>query len=272
MTSRYPRSAALFFMAVGAAFAALAAYFMRVYVTLENPLTHPFPIAFDYFSYVRYYYQTASDFRICLGAASVSFVISALFLARPYLNRIHIAPVDEAVSFLHKRSKGFRTAVMVVPLTLLEAGLFLYGGLMGLEGLDLSLATGMRQDPVVRTLFLGPLAPLGAASAAGQDYYFLILFVGALAAAYYRFGSVRRVIQLGSLAIIPLPVLVYLFDPIEFNTFFASVVGSAGLPWFSNAALLYVSVAVFATATALPPAGRLASRARQSLRERGSAV
>ena len=108
---------------------------------------------------------------------------------------------------------------------------------------------------------MGPLGPLGRASAAEQDYYFLSLFIGVLLASAYRFGSIRRVLQVGALALIPLPTLIFLFDPIEFNTFFASALDTMGLPWFSNAVLLYVSVGVLIVATVYPMGRRFASRA-----------
>ncbi|MDA4134908.1 MAG: hypothetical protein OK441_05015, partial [Thaumarchaeota archaeon] len=71
----------------------------------------------------------------------------------------------------------------------------------------------------------------------------------------------RRVLQVGALSVVALPTLIFLFDRIEFNTFFASVVGRAGLPWFSNALLLYLALGVFTLATVYPSARRLAYQA-----------
>lgn len=240
----------------------MAAYYYVIFIGLEDPLTHVIPSSTNYFSYVQYYYQAQANYQICWKLSVVAFVISSFSLAfRSIKGYPLFLPLHKAHAFLRGRSLRFKTITLVVPLVLLEAGLLLYGGLMGVARYDFSLSLELRGQPLIRALMLGPLGSLGGAYATEQDYYFLVLFVAVLAASFYRFGSVRRVLQIGALSIIPLPALIYLFDRVEFNTFFASVADRSGLPWFSNAILLYLSVGVFVGATVYPMATRLAYRA-----------
>ncbi|MDA4113715.1 MAG: hypothetical protein OK474_06690 [Thaumarchaeota archaeon] len=256
----YDRMMAVLFLAIGVATAGSAAYYYVVFLGLEDPLTHLIPSSVDYFSYVRYYYQTEANFQILWKTSLIAFGVSFLSLAFHSTRDLPaFRPFRGAHDFLRRRSKRLKTVTLAVPLILLEVGLLLYGGLMGLASHDLSLSLDLRGELLVRALAFGPLGPSGAAYGTEQDYYFLVLLLAVLAASLYRFGSVRRVLQIGALAIIPLPTLVYLFDRIEFNTFFASVVDRIGLGWFSNAVLLYLSVGIFASATVYPVIRRLAS-------------
>jgi hypothetical protein len=258
------RLVAVLFLVIGVASAGAAAYYYLVFLGLEDPVTHAIPSSVDYFSYVRYYYQTGANYQILWKLSVIAFGISSFsLLFRSIRDLTVLRPLRGVHAFLRRRSRRFKTATLVVPLVLLEAGLFLYGGLMGLASLDFWLSLEVREEPIVRALVLGPLAPLGGTYGTEQDYYFLALFLAVLAASYYLFGSVRTVLQIGALSVIPLPALIYLFDRIEFNTFFASVVDRAGLPWFSNAVLLYLCLGVLASATAYPTVRRMASRVLQ---------
>jgi hypothetical protein len=260
--TREDRLVAAVFLAIGAATAVLAAYYYATFLGLENPLTNAIPPSTDYFAYAQNYYQTEANYQNCWKLSVIAFGVSAFsFAFRSFKDLPAFGPFHKAHAFLRSRSQRVKTIVLVVPLGLLETGLLLYGGLMGLASINFALSLEIRQQPLVRALVVGPLGSLGGAYAAEQDYYFLSLFIGVLAALFYKFESVRRVLQVGALSIIPLPALVYLFDRIEFNTFFAAVVDRAGLAWFSNAILLYLSVAVFVLATAYPGLMRLASRA-----------
>jgi hypothetical protein len=259
---RHDRLVGVAFLAAGAAAAVLSAYYYATFLGLEDPLTHTLPSSAGYFSYVQNYYQTEANYQICWKLSVVALGISAFSFAFRSIKDLPIfGPLHKAHAFLRSRSQRLKTIVLVVPLVLLETGLFLYGGLMAVARLDFALSLEVRQQPLVRALVIGPLGSSGGAYASGQDYYFLALFVGVLAASFYRYESVRRVLQIGALSIIPLPTMIYLFDRVEFNTFFAAVVDRMGLPWFSNAVLLYLSVAVFALATAYPALMRLAYRA-----------
>ena len=250
------------FLSLAAFTALLALYYYAVFLGMENPVTHAFPLTFNYFAYSQNYYQTSANFQICWKASALSFGAAGIAVAVPSIESLPVfGPVHRFLAYLRGRSLRLKTAALAVPLVLLETGLLLYGGLMGLAGQDLSLSLAMGLNLVVRFLVMGPAGSFGQASREGQDYYFLVLFIAVLAASHYRFGSVRRVLQIGALSIIPLPTLIFLFDRIEFNTFFAAVVDRAGLPWFSNALLLYISLGVFAVATAYPAARRLAFRA-----------
>jgi len=259
---RQARQLAWSLLSLGAVTALLALYYYAVFLGMENPVTHAFPVTFDYFAYSQSYYQTSANFQICWKVSALSFVFGGLAVVIPSIEGLPVfSPVHRALAYLRGRSLRVKAAALGVPLLLLETGLLLYGGLMGLAGRDLSLSLAVESNPLVRFLVMGPLGPFGQASRSGQDYYFLTLFFVVLAASLYRFGSVRRVLQVGALSILPLPVLVFLFDRIEFNTFFASAVDGAGLPWFSNAVLLYLSFGVFVLATVYPEARRLAFRA-----------
>jgi hypothetical protein len=267
--TRPDRRVAWVFLSLGAVAALLALYYYAVFLGLENPITHVFPVSFDYFAYSQNYYQTLANFRVCWEVSAPSFVVAGLAFVIPSIEGLAVfAPLHRVLAYLRGRSLTVKTAALAIPLVLLEAGLLLYGGLMGLTGQDLALSLAVGSNPVVRFLVMGPLGPFGQASRAAQDYYFLVLFLSVLAASLYRFGSVRRVVQVGALSVIPLPTLIFLFDRIEFDTFFASVVDRAGLPWFSNALLLYLSLGVFALATVYPAARRLAYRAL----ERGRSI
>jgi hypothetical protein len=258
---RRDRLVAGLFFVIGVVAAGLAAYYYLVFNGLENPLTHVIPSSTNYFSYVQYYYQIQANYQICWKLSVVSFVISSFsFAFRSIKDYPLFVSLHKAHAFLRGRSQRFKTMTLAVPLVLLEAGLLLYGGLMGVARYDFSLSLELRGQPLVRTLMLGPLGSIGGAYATEQDYYFLVLFVAVLAASFYRFESVRRVLQIGALSIIPLPGLIYLFDRVEFNTFFASVADRSGLPWFSNAILLYLSAGVFVVATVYPAVMRLAFR------------
>ncbi|MDA4136998.1 MAG: hypothetical protein OK449_08425 [Thaumarchaeota archaeon] len=259
---RHDRLVAGVFLAAGAAAAILAAYYYATFLGLENPLTHTLPSSTSYFSYVQNYYQTEADYQVCWKLSVVALGVSAFSFAFRSVKDLPVfGPFHKAHALLRSRSQRLKTMVLVVPLVLLETGLFLYGGLMGVARLDFPLSLEIRGQPLVRALVIGPLGPSGGPYGSGQDYYFLALFVGVLAASFYRYESVRRVLQIGALSIIPLPALIYLFDGVEFNTFFAAAVDRMGLPWFSNAVLLYLSVVVFALATAYPALMRLAYRA-----------
>jgi hypothetical protein len=257
----HDRMMAVLFLAIGLATAGSAAYYYFVFMSLGDPVTQVIPSSVDYFSYVRYYYQTEANFQILWKLSVIAFGVSFLSLLFHSTKDLPaFGPFRGAHDFLRRRSKRLKTVTLAVPLILLEAGLLLYGGLMGLASLDLSLSLDLRGEPLVRALAFGQLGSSGVAYGTEQDYYFLVLFLAVLAASFYRFGSVRTVLQIGALAIIPLPTLVYLFDQIEFNTFFASVVDRIGLGWFSNAVLLYLSVGIFVSATVYPVIRRLASR------------
>jgi hypothetical protein len=259
---RRDRLVAVVFLAAGAAAAILAAYYYATFLSLEDPLTHTLPSSASYFSYVQNYYQTEADYQVCWKLSVVALGVSAFSFAFRSIKDLPVfGPLHTAHAFLRSRSQRLKTMVLLVPLVLLETGLFLYGGLMGVARLDFPLSLEIRQQPLVRALVIGPLGPSGGGYGSGQDYYFLALFVGVLAATFYRYESVRRVLQIGALSIIPLPALIYLFDGVEFNTFFAADVDRMGLPWFSNAVLLYLSVVVFVLATAYPTLTRLAYRA-----------
>jgi hypothetical protein len=259
---RHDRLVAAAFLAVGVVAAILAAYYYATFLGLEDPLTHALPSSAGYFSYVQNYYQTEANYQISWKLSVVALGISAFSFAFRSVKDLPVfGPFHKAHALLRSRSQRVKTMVLVIPLVLLETGLLLYGGLMGVARLDFALSLAIREQPLVRALVIGPLGSSGGAYASGQDYYFLALFVGVLAASFYRYESVRRVLQIGALSIIPLPALIYLFDRVEFNTFFAAVVDRMGLPWFSNAILLYLSVVVFALATAYPALMRIAYRA-----------
>jgi hypothetical protein len=260
MTRRYVRGG-LIFVSLGAAAALLAIYYYSAYLGMENPVTHAFPVTFDYFAYSQSYYRTLANFQICWKVSSLSFAVAGLAFLVPSIQGLPVfAPVHRLLAHLRDQPPRVKTAALAVPLVLFEAGLLLYGGLMGLAGRDLTLSLAVGSNPVARFLVMGPLGPLGQSSRTEQDYYFMALFVAVLVGSLYRFGSVRRVLQVGALSVIPLPTLIFLFDRIEFNTFFASVVDRAGLAWFSNAVLLYLSLGTFALATLYPAARRLAFR------------
>ncbi len=249
------------FVSLGVVTALLAIYYHQVFLGMENPITHSFPITFDYFAYAQNYFQTETNFEVCWKVSALAFGVASAALMFPRVERLSVfRPLHRMASSLRAKSPRFKTATLVLPLALLEAGLLLYGGLMGLARLNLLLSLQVGADPAVRGLVMGPLGPFGLASAAEQDYYFLVLFLAVLAASLYRFASVRRVLQIGALSVIPLPMMVFLFDRIEFNTFFATVIDRLGLSWFSNALLLYLCIGVFALATVYPALRRLASR------------
>jgi hypothetical protein len=254
------RLIAALFLVIGIATAGLAAFYYLVFLGLEDPLTHVIPSSVDYFSYVRYYYQTEANYQIFWKLSVIAFGTSFFSLVFQSIKDLPaFRPLHDVLAFLRSRSQRFKTMTLIIPLVLLEAGLLLYGGLMGLASFDFSLSLEIHEQPLIRALVLGPLGPSGGAYGTEQDYYFLVLFLAVLAASFYRFESVQRILQIGALSIIPLPTLIYLFDRIEFNTFFASVVDRFGFPWFSNAVLLYLSIGVFLLATAYPMIRRLAS-------------
>jgi hypothetical protein len=257
----YDRRVAALFLVVGVVTAGLAAYYYVVFLGLEDPLTHAMPSSVDYFSYVRYYYQTETDYQLLWKLSAVALGISLLSLLSRSISDLPVfRPLHTVHAFLRSRPQSFKTVTLTIPLVLLEAGLLLYGGLMGVASSAFSLSLEIREDPLVRALLFGPLGSSGGSYGTGQDYYFLVLYLAVLASSFYRFGSVRRTLQVGTLAIIPLPTLIYLFDRIEFNTFFASVLARSGLPWFSNAVLLYLSVGVLVLTTAYPLIRRVATK------------
>lgn len=263
------RGVAGVFLSVGLAAAGLAAYYYTIFLGLRDPYTQSIQSE-DYFSYVQYYMQIQANVRICaeLGASCIAVAVFALCFGS-VRDRVVFRPLYDALAYVRCRSRRFKTIVLAVPLVLLETGLMLYGGLMGVARSDFSLAVELREQAVIRAIILGPLAPFGGYSPAEQDYYFLGLLSAVLIASYYRFESVRRTIQIGALAIIPLPILIYLFDGIEFNTFFAAIADGAGLAWFTNAFLLYASTAVFVLATVYPSLVRLAGRLSRYLQTTG---
>ena len=74
------RLVAAFFLVVGVATAAAAAYYYLVFLGLEDPVTHALPSSVDYFSYVRYYYQTGANYRFLWKLSAVAFGISCFAL------------------------------------------------------------------------------------------------------------------------------------------------------------------------------------------------
>jgi len=267
---RPDRQAAGLFVSLGTLTALLALYYHQIFLGMENPITHSFPLTFDYFVYAQNYYQTEANFQICWKVSVLDFGVASAALAFPRVESLSVfRPLHSVASSLRGMSLRFKTATLALPLVLLETGLLLYGGLMALARLNLLLSIQVGADPVVRALVMGPLGPFGQASAPEQDYYFLLLFLAVLAGSLYRFGSLRRVLQIGALSVLPLPMMVFLFDRIEFNTFFATVVDRLGLSWFSNALLLYLCIGVFALATVYPAVRRLAFRAAGRLRPLG---
>lgn len=56
-------------------------------------------------------------------------------------------------------------------------------------------------------------------------------------------------------ALMPYPVLIFVFDRGEFYLHFARVLGQVGLGWFSNALLLLFCVVVFSISTFWPKRG-----------------
>jgi hypothetical protein len=258
------RRAAWFAFSLCGVTALLAVYFYVSFARLDNPVTHAFPLTFDLSGYAQRYYQTAADFQLSWRLSAAALAVGSFCLAYPAIDaRGVLDPVHRAFARARGAPRSSKMALLVAPLVLLEAGFVLYGSLIGLERADLSLWAGVDGNPVVRALVLGPLGPLGSPTMAGQDYYFLLLFGWVIAAAALAFGSLRRVAQLGALSIIPLPVMILLFDPIEFNTFFASVLETVGVPWLTNAVLLYLAMAVLAAATAYPFARRWLLRVYQ---------
>ncbi|MGA2666019.1 MAG: hypothetical protein ABSF83_13855 [Nitrososphaerales archaeon] len=266
-----PRSRALAagFLALGGATGALALYFYAVSLGLENPVTHPLPPgATNFFGYAQRYYQVRSDLWLCADLSAAALLASGISVALPSVWAFPaLSPLRRALALLRGRSTRVRTAALAIPLALFETGLILYGTVKGLDGSsDLSIAARLDGSPLVRALVQGPLGP-GGALGTSQDYYFLLLFAAVLAGCAYRFGSLTRVLQAGALSILPLPVMIRLFDPIEFNTFFASALDRVGLAWFTNALLLYAAAAVFVSATAYRATSGLAP-SRRAGRER----
>lgn len=174
-----------------------------------------------------------------------------------------VGPLTAAARKVRGAPVRVKTVALLVPLVLLEAGLAVYAAVLATSS-DLALSVAIRLDPVARALFMGPFSAVEGGSRALQDYYFLALVFAVLVTAWYRFGSVRKAFQIGSLAVLPLPVSVYLFDPLEFGTFFVSAEYRLGLGWFSNELLLYACLLVFAAATGYPVLARLAGRRGRS--------
>lgn len=78
------------------------------------------------------------------------------------------------------------------------------------------------------------------------------VIVGLTYASYRREGRLRtslRILQVGSLAVLPLGVCIYLFLPSTMNMWVASIQERTALQWFSNVDLLYLSLAVVVTTT-----------------------
>ena len=251
--------AAYFSLGSGLLAAGVATYYYVVFLGLKDPFTHVFPVTFDYFAYLRYYQQVQANYLL---SAVTSAALVAIALALSKLDgSVKPALMLRLGSLLRGVPLRTKTVSLLIPLLLLETGLWTYGGLMGVARYDLALSLQLRDNPFVRDLFLGPFSSSTGAYGNAQDYYFLILYGTVLVTVLYRFGSVRRLLQIGSLSILPLPALVLLFDPLEFNTFFASVAFKVGLGWFSNALLLYLAAAVFVGATSYPLLRRLAGRA-----------
>ena len=251
-------------LALAGAFGALALYFYAVSLGLQNPITHPPPPGTtDFFGYAQRYYQVRSNLQLCTDLTAACLLGSGLCSVLPSVWAVPaLSPLRRALAPLGGVSPRLRTVALAVPLALLESGLLLYGALKGLDGsADFSVAARLDGSPVVRALVQGPFGP-GGAVGASQDYYFLLLFAAVLAGCAYRFGSLTRVLQVGALSILPLPVMIRLLDPVEFNTFFASALDRAGLAWFTNALLLYAAAAVFVSATAFRAASGIASSRR----------
>jgi len=260
---RRSQTAGKFLLGVAVVAGVLGAYWYYVFLGLENPLTSVLPQSTYATSYAQNYFQTASDYQLCGELSIAALGLSALFFSFNSIKDLPLfRPLHAVHSYLQHRSSTFKTMTLVVPLALLETGLLLYGGLMGVARYNFDFSLELRQQPIVQDLVLGPFASSGGSYASGQDYYFLVIFAWVLLASYYRLASIRRVLQIGALAIIPLPLLIYLFDGVEFNTFFAAGVDRAGLPWFSNAVLLYLSVAILAAATVYPTLMRRIPKSR----------
>jgi hypothetical protein len=242
------------FLITGLVALSAAVYLFWVFTTLEDPFTHAFPVTFDYFGYVSYYQQTQADYTLLFGLGAGLIILCCVSFVSGYLASVPaLAPLGRLSRRLSSAPARLKSTALAIPLVLLEVGLAVYGAVLALSSSNLGLSLDIRENPVARVLFMGPVSAIyGGGSRAEQDYYYLVLFAVVLAAAWYRYGSVRRVLQVGSLAIMPLPVLIYLFDGVEFGTFFASEAEKVGLGWFSNEVLLYLSIAVFVVATSYP--------------------
>jgi hypothetical protein len=159
-----------------------------------------------------------------------------------------------------------RTILFLSPLILLEAGLFLYGSLFVVPIYDREFIAYVYDYPELKSLVFSPLSYLPLRNVLwyeySQDIWFVFLLAFLALGSFLRFGSLRKMFQICSLAILPLPLSIYLFDRAEFNLFFVYIFQRTALDWFTNAVLLYSCVAVFSVTTFYPFARKILSTGR----------
>jgi hypothetical protein len=159
--------------------------------------------------------------------------------------------------------------VLVSTLVVLEAGfllwvLFVYFYHAGAE-------FGFQSAVTNRPLSILPFGPgdwTRCCPSTPQDLWFFGLWFVAVLYGAYVLRSPRRVLQLATGALMPYPVLIFVFDRGEFYLHFARVLGQVGLGWFSNALLLLFCVTIFCLSTFYPRMRVVVQKTLQNRRRR----